>query len=235
MAGGVSQRIQLLGQEHALAAAAAAAACLLAACADAAAAAALLTELLLPLLMSHHSPKISYRAGIKKSALRPSPVPQLPHLPCHPLLPPPTLRSSNSPLPTLHSQVPQPTQPPSTSTLLSRTHKQHQFLHHARHIFSRPTNATRTLTHPSADLLPSRIPEIDARSIDALTFLRNHVATNTPVIIRGAAASWPATAKWNSAYLSQAMGAAAVKVNVTPDGRAGVQFIPKTEPCTCDY
>jgi hypothetical protein len=62
------------------------------------------------------------------------------------------------------------------------------------------------------------------RDIDALTFLRSHVATNTPVIIKGAAAAWPATAKWNAAYLSHAMGAAAVKVNVTPDGRAGLNI-----------
>lgn len=45
------------------------------------------------------------------------------------------------------------------------------------------------------------VPRVDAAHLDALTFYREYVAKNRPVIIENAISHWPAIHKWNHAYL----------------------------------
>lgn len=52
-----------------------------------------------------------------------------------------------------------------------------------------------------------------------LEFMR-YVARNAPFVVRRGAAHWPATRKWNAAYLRQALGRQDVNVAVTPFGNA---------------
>jgi hypothetical protein len=53
---------------------------------------------------------------------------------------------------------------------------------------------------------------------DPLTFLRDYVAANRPVIIENAIAHWPALRRWTHAYLASTLGDCRVSVNVTPNG-----------------
>lgn len=53
---------------------------------------------------------------------------------------------------------------------------------------------------------------------DPLTFLRDYVAANRPVIIENAIAHWPALRRWTHAYLASTLGDCLVSVNVTPNG-----------------
>ncbi|KAK7745218.1 hypothetical protein SLS62_009847 [Diatrype stigma] len=50
-------------------------------------------------------------------------------------------------------------------------------------------------------------------------FLR-YVARNTPFVVRRGAADWPATRRWDAAYLRRALGRHGVNVAVTPFGNA---------------
>ncbi len=61
-----------------------------------------------------------------------------------------------------------------------------------------------------------RVPRGGA--VDALAFARDHVGPNRPLVLEGAAAAWPALARWTPAGLRAAAGGAAVSVAWTPDG-----------------
>ena len=70
-----------------------------------------------------------------------------------------------------------------------------------------------------ADLdLGNAVDEVTG-AIDPLVFLRDYVAPNKPLIIRGGVAHWPALTKWTRAHLEAAAGDALVTVDVTPNGR----------------
>jgi hypothetical protein len=89
-----------------------------------------------------------------------------------------------------------------------------------------PPTHTRTHTHtkPPTDIdLGARIDEVQG-AIDPVAFLRDYVAANKPLIVRGGAAHWPAARRggargWTRAYLERAAGDAEVTVDVTPNGR----------------
>ena len=53
--------------------------------------------------------------------------------------------------------------------------------------------------------LPSQVKESQERP-SPLWFLREHVMTNTPVVIRGGVNHWPAIEKWSDEYLSETLG-----------------------------
>ncbi|CAM9247938.1 unnamed protein product [Choristocarpus tenellus] len=53
----------------------------------------------------------------------------------------------------------------------------------------------------------------------ALTFFKDFVSKNTPVIIEGGMKSWRATRAWDLASLRQEQAKLEVTVNITPDGR----------------
>ncbi|KAI4230136.1 MAG: hypothetical protein L6R36_000249 [Xanthoria steineri] len=50
--------------------------------------------------------------------------------------------------------------------------------------------------------------------------LMQYIAKNRPFVLRGGAASWPATSLWDPAYLAMKMGNSSVKVAITPSGNA---------------
>lgn len=68
------------------------------------------------------------------------------------------------------------------------------------------------------------MPELDVAPPDVAYFLREHVAANAPLLVRGGAAHWPALACpracWTRERLLRAVGNAEVSVDVTPNGRA---------------
>ncbi|KAB7496914.1 JmjC domain-containing protein 7, partial [Armadillidium nasatum] len=68
--------------------------------------------------------------------------------------------------------------------------------------------------------LDSGVQEIDVESVTPLTFFRDWVAPNKPVIIKSAITKWNAFKKWNSSYLREKIGEAYVTVAVTPNGYA---------------
>jgi len=52
--------------------------------------------------------------------------------------------------------------------------------------------------------LRSDVPVVDS-SISSLEFYRDWVATNLPVLIKGAVNNWPAIKKWNLQFLRYSM------------------------------
>lgn len=54
--------------------------------------------------------------------------------------------------------------------------------------------------------------------VNPCTFLRQYVATNTPVLIREAIEHWPATHSWSKEYLDAAVETAEISVELTPSG-----------------
>ncbi len=54
--------------------------------------------------------------------------------------------------------------------------------------------------------------------VDPLTFYREYVAQNIPVVIRNVTKNWK-TSQWNNAYLRKAMGQKEVSVECTPKGK----------------
>ncbi|XP_013379747.1 jmjC domain-containing protein 7 [Lingula anatina] len=66
--------------------------------------------------------------------------------------------------------------------------------------------------------IPLEVPVID--SIEPLSFLRDYVNRNVPVVIRGLTEHWPALSKWNPGYLRSKIGQKTVSVAVTPNGYA---------------
>lgn len=67
--------------------------------------------------------------------------------------------------------------------------------------------------------MQSKIAEID-RSITSLTFYREYVSKNVPLVIRGAVKHWLAVGKWSIPYFRQVLGDEKVSVAVTPNGYA---------------
>jgi hypothetical protein len=69
--------------------------------------------------------------------------------------------------------------------------------------------------------------ELNSSAVDELTsepspleFMR-YVARNRPFVVRGGAAHWYATQRWNAEYLRSVMGSSKVNVAVTPAGFVG--------------
>ena len=54
--------------------------------------------------------------------------------------------------------------------------------------------------------------------VNPCTFLRQYVATNTPVLIREAIEHWPATHSWSKEYFDAAVGTQEISVELTPSG-----------------
>lgn len=54
--------------------------------------------------------------------------------------------------------------------------------------------------------------------VDPCTFLRQYVATNTPVLIQDAINHWPASRLWTQQYLSRKAGQTEISVELTPNG-----------------
>jgi peptidyl-lysine (3S)-dioxygenase / protease len=66
--------------------------------------------------------------------------------------------------------------------------------------------------------------ELNSSTVDELTsepspleFMR-YVARNRPFVVRGGAADWTATRRWNAGYLLNVMGSSNVNVAITPAG-----------------
>ena len=78
------------------------------------------------------------------------------------------------------------------------------------------------LSSESSDLCwPSQIAEIDSPPfLSPLQFLRDCVTPNRPIILRGAAKSWPAVTKWTDEYLRNLCGKKNISVAISPNGYA---------------
>jgi jumonji domain-containing protein 7 len=74
---------------------------------------------------------------------------------------------------------------------------------------------------PAAELEGGTVPRLRVPrggAVDALSFARDHIGPNRPLVLEGAAAAWPALTRWTPAGLRAAAGGAAVSVAWTPDG-----------------
>lgn len=78
-------------------------------------------------------------------------------------------------------------------------------------------NALRQLSVETREFMPCPIDVLHA-PVDPCTFLRRYVATNTPVLIRGATEHWPASQLWSQEYLCRKAGATTISVELTPNG-----------------
>ncbi|KAI0883254.1 putative pla2g4b [Annulohypoxylon maeteangense] len=78
------------------------------------------------------------------------------------------------------------------------------------------------------ELNSSAVEELDEEP-SPLEFMR-YVARNTPFVVRGGAADWPATQRWNAAYLRESLAGHRVNVAVTPFGNADAPTIVDGEP-----
>lgn len=67
--------------------------------------------------------------------------------------------------------------------------------------------------------LDREVPRLDSPP-SPLSFYRDYVAPNKPVIIHKAFDQWPALEKWNSNYFRETIGDLTVSVAVTPNGYA---------------
>ena len=81
-------------------------------------------------------------------------------------------------------------------------------------------DALKDLSSEAVDLYLGRSVPVISQGPDPLTFLRNFVAQNRPVLVRGGVSHWPALDKWDPEYLVQRLGDSEVTVTVTPDGLA---------------
>ena len=73
-----------------------------------------------------------------------------------------------------------------------------------------------------ADLyLDDSVPVLEGPPDSALSFHRDFVSRNRPVLFRGAVAHWEAVRRWGSdEYLRERAGGAVTTVTATPDGYA---------------
>eukprot|EP00472_Partenskyella_glossopodia_P001957 CAMPEP_0197519536 /NCGR_PEP_ID=MMETSP1318-20131121/4804_1 /TAXON_ID=552666 /ORGANISM="Partenskyella glossopodia, Strain RCC365" /LENGTH=366 /DNA_ID=CAMNT_0043070565 /DNA_START=58 /DNA_END=1158 /DNA_ORIENTATION=- len=90
--------------------------------------------------------------------------------------------------------------------------------------FTSPNRSLSILRENIASLvlpLHKKIPRVSAHEMSALSFHRDYVSRNTPVIITDAIGSWPAMKLWDQDldYLTQKLGKQEVTVDFTPDGR----------------
>jgi len=67
--------------------------------------------------------------------------------------------------------------------------------------------------------LQSEIPEID-HAITPLSFYREYISKNIPLVIRGAVKHWPGVHRWSIPYLRKVLGDEKIVVAVTPNGYA---------------
>ncbi|KAI1444658.1 putative pla2g4b [Annulohypoxylon stygium] len=88
---------------------------------------------------------------------------------------------------------------------------------------------------PIAELITS-FNELNSGSVEELDeepspleFMR-YVARNTPFVVRRGAADWPATQRWNAAYLRESLAGHRVNVAVTPFGNADAPTVVDGEP-----
>eukprot|EP00092_Neocalanus_flemingeri_P026371 GFUD01028587.1.p1 GENE.GFUD01028587.1~~GFUD01028587.1.p1 ORF type:complete len:325 (-),score=73.91 GFUD01028587.1:9-983(-) len=63
------------------------------------------------------------------------------------------------------------------------------------------------------------VPDLDCTP-SPLTFYRDYVSHNRPVVIRGGVSHWSAVSRWSNPYLKQTLGDLPVSVTVTPNGYA---------------
>lgn len=68
--------------------------------------------------------------------------------------------------------------------------------------------------------LQSKVAEINYTKITPLTFYRDYVSKNIPLVIKGVIKDWPAVNKWSIPYLRKVFGDENVSVAVTPNGYA---------------
>ncbi|XP_070172370.1 bifunctional peptidase and (3S)-lysyl hydroxylase Jmjd7-like [Polyergus mexicanus] len=81
--------------------------------------------------------------------------------------------------------------------------------------------AYRVLSQEAKELyLQSKVAEINYTKITPLTFYREYVSKNIPLVIKGAIKHWPAINKWSIPYLRKVFGDENVSVAVTPSGYA---------------
>ncbi|KAI4284848.1 MAG: hypothetical protein L6R38_001113 [Xanthoria sp. 2 TBL-2021] len=66
------------------------------------------------------------------------------------------------------------------------------------------------------ELNGSHVDELETAP-SPLLFMQ-YIAKNRPFVLRGGAASWPATSLWDPGYLGMKMGNSSVKVAITPSG-----------------
>ena len=59
-------------------------------------------------------------------------------------------------------------------------------------------DALKDLSSEAVDLYLGRSVPVISQGPDPLTFLRNFVAQNRPVLVRGGVSHWPALDKWNT-------------------------------------
>ena len=82
------------------------------------------------------------------------------------------------------------------------------------------TIALKGLSSEAIELYLGRSVQVIYQVPDPLSFLRNFVAHNRPVLVKGGVSHWPALDKWDPEYLVQRLGDSEVTVTVTPDGYA---------------
>lgn len=80
--------------------------------------------------------------------------------------------------------------------------------------------------------LQREIAEVN-HTITSLTFYRDFVSKNVPLVIRGAVKHWPAIDKWSISYLRKIFGDEQISVAVTPNGYADA--IAKTDDVAEEY
>lgn len=90
-----------------------------------------------------------------------------------------------------------------------------------------------TLALEARELYLNKVIPTMERVPSALEFLRDYVAPNKPVVIKGAFDHWPALHRWTNDYLRAKIGENEVDVAVTPDGFAdsvvGSRFVMPEE------
>lgn len=84
------------------------------------------------------------------------------------------------------------------------------------------------LSSDTGDFITDPVDVLNA-PVDPCTFLRQYVATNTPVLIRGATDHWPATELWDKQYLDSKAGSTEISVELTPNGYGDAVTAYETE------
>ncbi|XP_058804825.1 bifunctional peptidase and (3S)-lysyl hydroxylase Jmjd7 isoform X2 [Phymastichus coffea] len=85
-----------------------------------------------------------------------------------------------------------------------------------------------TLSQESKELyIPTEVSEVHT-VISALTFYRNYVSKNIPVVIKNGIKHWAAVDKWEIEYLKSKIGNKEITVAVTPNGYADAIAKEKT-------
>lgn len=66
---------------------------------------------------------------------------------------------------------------------------------------------------------PKSVPRV-SESMDSMTFLREYVSLNSPVVFTNAMKTWKCMRLWSLKYLANSCGSIPISVNITPDGKA---------------